>query len=62
MPHPDWNAETTLALIKRRPKIALRRIRDPWLRLAIKSYDLNRRTQAEAKTFEYVCELVRGGK
>jgi hypothetical protein len=58
MPHPKWNAESMLALIKRRPKIALRRTPDRWLQLAIKSYDLNRHTQAETKAFEYVCELL----
>jgi hypothetical protein len=58
----EINSELTLELIKRRPKIALRRTSDRWLQLAIKSYDLNRHTQAEAKAFEYVCELVRGGQ
>jgi hypothetical protein len=50
-----------IELVKRRPKIALRRTADRWLQLAIKSYDLNRRTQAEGTAFEYVRRLLGRG-
>jgi hypothetical protein len=35
--------EDFMELVKRRPKVALRRVTDPTLRCAIKSYDQNRR-------------------
>jgi hypothetical protein len=42
---------TFCELVRRRPKIAMRRTRDRELLSAIRSYDLNRRTQAEDAAF-----------
>ena len=42
---------TFVELVKRRPKIAMRRTDDRELLNAIKSYDLNRHTQAEEAAF-----------
>ena len=39
-----------VSLLKARPRIALRRVKDPELRCAIGEYILNRGTQAEAKS------------
>lgn len=45
----------------KRPKVSLRRFKDRTIRLAIESYILNRRTQAEAKALEYVYSLIGRG-
>ncbi len=38
----------------KKPKVSLRRFDDPKIRLAIKTYNLNRHTQAEDKALENV--------
>ena len=45
-----------------RPKVSLRRFTDPQVRLAIKSYILNRGTQAEAMALKYVYSLLGRGQ
>ena len=57
----DTRTEIIVRQMFRRPKVALRRITDPLLRLAVKSWDLNRGKQAGPKAWEYVEQLLRRG-
>ncbi len=43
-----------IELVKRRPKVALRRIKDRGLKNAIRSYDSNRRYEAGPKALKEV--------
>ena len=55
----DWHtSDTTTEKIVRqmfaRPKVAVRRIIDPMLRLAVRAYDLNKRTEARQAAIDDV--------
>lgn len=50
-----------IALLKRRPRVALRRVTDQRARLAVKEYILNRGTMAEAASLENASQVKWGG-